>query len=67
MYVCVCHGVTDRDIKNAVAEGVNTMEGLGTKLKVGTCCGKCSDCAHDILCESVSQVVAFSFSGSIAA
>ena len=46
MYVCVCNGVTDRDIQGAVALGARTLADLGHSLGVGTCCGRCLDCAR---------------------
>ncbi len=57
MFVCICHGVTDRDIRNAAADGVCSLDGLGEELKVGTCCGRCSDCASQILHETAAAGV----------
>ena len=51
MYVCVCHRVTDSDILEAASRGVTTLEDLGQQLKVATCCGRCSDCARNLLNE----------------
>ncbi|MCP4992683.1 MAG: bacterioferritin [Gammaproteobacteria bacterium] len=34
--------------------GVCSMQGLGEELNVATCCGRCSDCARQILDESVA-------------
>ncbi|PKM04894.1 MAG: hypothetical protein CVV16_03135 [Gammaproteobacteria bacterium HGW-Gammaproteobacteria-6] len=54
MYVCLCKGVTDKQIRNAVAEGASSLRDLRQALDVATQCGKCaSDCrAHlaDMLC-----------------
>jgi bacterioferritin-associated ferredoxin len=55
MYVCVCNSVTDRDIRAAADRGVSSMRALGDQLKVGTCCGRCTDCARRILDETVMQ------------
>ena len=49
MYVCVCNAVTDRDIYEAAGQGVSTLDALGEHLKVATCCGRCADCARQIL------------------
>ena len=49
MYVCICNSVTDRDIRKAAKNGVNTLEALSQQLKVATCCGRCADCAQDLL------------------
>ncbi len=52
MYVCVCNQITDSQIRNACNEGVTTFESLQNRLKVATCCGRCSDCAKRLLRES---------------
>ncbi|MCP5304164.1 MAG: (2Fe-2S)-binding protein [Chromatiaceae bacterium] len=54
MYVCICNGVTDHQIRAAVDRGVASMEQLGNELKVATCCGRCRDCANRILDEALA-------------
>jgi len=68
MFVCICNQVTDRQIRQSVAEGVNNFEALAAELKVATCCGKCKNCANKVLREALlenqaSQAVAFVHSG----
>lgn len=46
MYVCICNKVTDKQIHQAVENGVNSMQALSEELKVATCCGKCKGCAR---------------------
>ncbi len=41
--VCQCMNVTDKDIENAVKEGVRTYQDLQYKTKIGTVCGKCKE------------------------
>lgn len=55
MYVCICNSVTDHDIRAAAGKGISSMQALGDQLKVGTCCGRCRECASRILNESVVQ------------
>ena len=55
MFVCVCHKVTDRDIRHAAVNGASTLEALGEQLKVATCCGRCADCARQVLDQSVAD------------
>ncbi|EMP54086.1 bacterioferritin-associated ferredoxin [Marinobacter koreensis] len=52
MYVCLCHGVTDRTIREAAENGVSSMRQLGKELGVGTQCGRCASTARQILRES---------------
>jgi bacterioferritin-associated ferredoxin len=54
MYVCICNAITDRDIREAARTGVDSMEALGDRLKVATCCGNCRDCAREVLREALS-------------
>lgn len=57
MYVCLCHGVTDTDIRRLVrTEGVCTMRELSQELGVATQCGKCGRCAKEVLREAVADV-----------
>lgn len=55
MYVCICNRVTDSEILEAVERGATTLEALGNQLKVATCCGRCAECAHELLATHASQ------------
>ncbi|WP_082081714.1 (2Fe-2S)-binding protein [Methylocucumis oryzae] len=41
MYVCVCKAVTDKQIKAAINDGVNSRKQLFQCLGMGGECGKC--------------------------
>ncbi|GAB4355933.1 MAG: hypothetical protein Kow006_22700 [Gammaproteobacteria bacterium] len=49
MYVCLCKGVTERDIESAVQNGATRLADLARTLGVATCCGQCGSCAADLL------------------
>ncbi len=50
MYVCLCHGITDKQIKQAVREqGIGTTRELRASLSVGSQCGRCIQMAQDII------------------
>jgi bacterioferritin-associated ferredoxin len=51
MYVCVCHGITDRQICRAVDQGAQTLGELQMQLPVGACCGRCLDTAEAVINE----------------
>jgi len=51
MYVCVCQAVTERQVREAVQQGVSSMRGLREQLGVASECGRCARCAHGILKE----------------
>lgn len=56
MYVCLCHSITDREIRRAAENGCSSMRQLGKELGVGQQCGRCTSMARDILREH-SQTV----------
>ncbi|KEF30198.1 BFD domain protein (2Fe-2S)-binding domain protein [Marinobacter nitratireducens] len=55
MYVCLCQGVTDREIREAAENGISSMRQLGKELGVGRQCGRCACTAREILRESRSE------------
>ena len=55
MYVCVCNAVTDRDIREAVDQGAHSLKALSKQLRVATCCGRCADCARQVLHEAIAD------------
>jgi len=56
MYVCVCHGITDRQIRRAVEQGACSLGEVQMKLPVGGCCGRCEGAARDLIREHAEQV-----------
>ena len=49
MYVCVCNKVTDKEITEAVRRGADSIEAISRELRVATCCGRCRDCAEQVI------------------
>lgn len=56
MYVCVCNRVSDKEIHQAVIRGVDSLESLKKELNVATCCGRCADCARQVMQEASSEL-----------
>ncbi len=52
MYVCLCKGVTDKQIRNAINEGACSMRDLRDTLDVANQCGKCGRDCKSLLNES---------------
>jgi bacterioferritin-associated ferredoxin len=42
MYICICNGITEREIHGAVELGCRSLDDLKRDLGVATCCGKCA-------------------------
>ncbi|MBK1644170.1 hypothetical protein CKO25_05780 [Thiocapsa imhoffii] len=55
MYVCICHAVTDRQITAAAARGITRLRDLKRDLGVPGNCGRCAQCARDLLRAGATQ------------
>lgn len=55
MYVCVCHAVTERDIRSAVAHGASSIENLQHRLGLATNCSACLEDAQDCLSKELDS------------
>lgn len=49
MYVCICHGITDKDIKKASKNGAKSLSDLQSMTGCATGCGRCATMAMDLL------------------
>jgi len=52
MYICICNGITDHEIRACAESGVRSMSDLECSLGVGASCGRCREAAVEILEES---------------
>ncbi|NZA25539.1 bacterioferritin-associated ferredoxin [Luteimonas sp. SJ-92] len=49
MYVCLCNGITESDIRKAAAAGCSSLPELTMRTGVGACCGSCVETATEVL------------------
>ncbi|MAT51732.1 MAG: (2Fe-2S)-binding protein [Porticoccaceae bacterium] len=56
MYVCVCRGVTEKQIRREVQNGAATYDEIQARLDVGICCGTCRDTAEALIAETSAQL-----------
>lgn len=54
MYVCVCSGITQKQVQEAVAQGATTTEDLRDMLNVGANCGSCLPAAENIVNSAIT-------------
>lgn len=54
MIICVCKRISDRQISQACKEGACSLSCLEKKLGVGSCCGRCKECAQSQLDVEIS-------------
>jgi bacterioferritin-associated ferredoxin len=65
MYICICNAVTQRQVEECARAGASSLDELSFKLGVGTGCGRCRECATDLLrgvlgCNEVAPLAAAS-------
>ncbi|CAH0524490.1 (2Fe-2S)-binding protein [Vibrio hippocampi] len=59
MFVCLCHGVSDKKLRKLVIEdGISDMRTIRKCTSLGSQCGKCIKQAKEILDETQSVMFA---------
>ena len=56
MYVCICNGITDHQIREAAANGVRSMAELTMRTGCGANCGSCLDMAADMIAQMQAEL-----------
>ena len=49
MYICVCHAISDRQIREVVDRGAASLYEVQTQLPVASCCGSCEESARELI------------------
>lgn len=49
MYVCVCNGITERQVRQAIEQGAASLSDLTEKLGVAAGCGSCAGFTEELL------------------
>jgi bacterioferritin-associated ferredoxin len=57
MYICICNAVTQRQVEDSAREGVRSVEELTATLGVGAGCGRCRECATEMLREACNALL----------
>lgn len=56
MYVCLCKGITDHQIRSAIEkDGAQTLRAVRNQLGVSTQCGKCAKFAKEIVDQALAE------------
>ena len=53
MYVCLCKGITDTQIRAAIEDGANSFKEVRNTLGIASQCGKCGILSREIVRESL--------------
>lgn len=56
MYVCLCQGVTDGQIRDAIYDGCCSYREVREATGVATQCGKCACVAKQVVRETLSDI-----------
>ncbi|MGZ5093704.1 MAG: (2Fe-2S)-binding protein [Burkholderiales bacterium] len=54
MYICLCHGITESQIRGCIERGARSLCDLQGELGVATQCGSCAEQASQMLDEQCS-------------
>jgi bacterioferritin-associated ferredoxin len=49
MYVCVCNRISDRQIREIVNRGADSLDEVQAHLPVANCCGCCEETAREVI------------------
>ena len=55
MYVCLCKGITDSQIRDAVDNGAESLRAVRKQLGVASQCGKCACLAREVISETLTS------------
>lgn len=58
MFVCVCNGITERQIREAVHDGACSLNELGARLGLASGCGTCAEFANEVLIDALQTYAA---------
>ena len=53
MYICLCNAITERQVRECARSGACSPEELVSQLGVGSGCGRCLECAVELLREGM--------------
>ena len=56
MYVCLCNGISDRQIRECLDRGASCLDDVQARLPVANCCGACEDTAREVIDSHLESV-----------
>jgi len=58
MFVCVCHAISDREVRSAIEGGATTREAVTRACRAGGDCGACHQTIEDMIEDHAPLVAA---------
>lgn len=49
MYICLCNAITEKAVRECAQRGACSIDQLAFELGIGSGCGRCRDCANELL------------------
>lgn len=59
MYVCICNGYRESEIREVAGEGARRAEDAYLALGSGPCCGRCLEVAQAVIDSSLEPATSF--------
>ncbi|RCU51943.1 MULTISPECIES: (2Fe-2S)-binding protein [Corallincola] len=56
MFVCICHGITDTQLKEAVANGAQRLADVKRSMGVASQCGNCACKAKQVIQVALAEI-----------
>lgn len=56
MLVCVCNGISDKQIDSALASGASSYRDIKSELGIGNCCGQCVPFAKEMVSDKITEI-----------
>ena len=56
MLVCICKGITDKNIEDEIFGGAASFSEVRQSLGLGSCCGQCAAYARDLVSNTMTQL-----------
>jgi bacterioferritin-associated ferredoxin len=54
MYVCLCNGITENQVRDAIRDGADSLLKLRFELGIASCCGRCTGSAQQVIDETIT-------------
>lgn len=64
MYICLCKGITDQAIRDAVIDGAACYADVRKQLGLGNQCGQCAGSTRGLVRETLNEITNFQQDGN---
>ncbi len=58
MFVCICHNVTDKELRAMVQQGKGSLRDIKKEIEIARQCGKCIRLANQVITEEMEKLEA---------